>query len=151
MPDLSLQLQADNLPQDSLEKILVEGHWAPVLGRLLTGENLLLEGCRGEGKTMLMRAAAGRLAKSASAGGTVLGIHATFKRYLTTIPPAGATGEAELGNFKAWVNSRILGAVKLQLEETFGPERTRDAGVIGRVDWQKLIGLLETTYRGVPA
>src|SRR4051812_15049242 len=64
MADFSLQLQADNLPRESVEELLVEGHWAPILRRLTTGENLLLEGCRGVGKTMLMRAASARLAAS---------------------------------------------------------------------------------------
>lgn len=119
MADLALQLQADNLPREAIDKLLVEGHWAPILARLLTGENLLLEGCRGVGKTMLMRAAATRLAEGASRGGKVLGVHTTFKRYLATIPPPGSPDSSERGKFKAWVNARILGALADQIRAVF--------------------------------
>jgi hypothetical protein len=145
--DLALQLQADFLPQDDLDQLLVEGHWAPVLRRLMTGENLLLEGCRGEGKTMLMRAAVARMSRDARTGGRVLGIHTTFKRYLATLPPPGTEGGDELGNFKAWVNARILGAAKEQVQQTCGEVPLEKVAALARVDWNAIIGILETTYR----
>lgn len=147
MADLSLQLQADNLPQEAVEKLLVEGHWAHILSRLLTGENLLIEGCRGVGKTMLMRAATSRLAQQVKTGGKVLGVHTTFKRYLATIPPPGGGESPALNNFKAWVNARILGAVQEQVGNVFRNARARLPPAINRVDWNRVIALLETTYR----
>lgn len=150
MADLSLQLQADNLPRESLEKLLVEGHWAPILRRLMTGENLLLEGCRGVGKTMLMRAATARLASSVKQGGKVMGVHTTFKRYLATIPPSGGGNVPELGNFKAWVNARILSALKEQLKLVFTDDARWRKSAVYRTDWAKVISLLETTYQGSP-
>jgi hypothetical protein len=148
MADLSLQLQADNLPRDAVESLLVEGHWASILSRLMTGENLLLEGCRGVGKTMLMRAAAARLANSVKDGGKVLGVHATFKRYLATIPPPGSADASDLGNFKAWVNARILGALAEQIESLVPNRGSEDFGIVGTVNWNQVISALETTYRG---
>lgn len=147
MADIALQLQADNLPAETIETLLVEGHWAPVLARLKTGENLLLEGCRGVGKTMLMRAAAARLASDHRRGGKVLGVHTTFKRYLATIPPPGPDQDQELGNFKAWVNARILAALKAQLDAVFGDQRLT-VDFVDTVDWLRAVGALETTYRG---
>lgn len=148
MADFALQLQADNLPRESLDQLLVEGHWAPILRRLLTAENLLLEGCRGVGKTMLMRSASLRLAASVRQGGKVLGVHTTFKRYLATIPPPGSNSTPELGNFKAWVNARILSAVKEQILHVFGLEALNSRFAVSRVDWSRVIALLETTYQG---
>ncbi len=148
MADLSLQLQADNLPRESIEQLLVEGHWAPILARLVTGENLLLEGCRGVGKTMLMRAAAARLAESAKHGGKVLGVHATFKRYLATIPPPGGPDSSERGKFKAWVNARILGALADQIRAIYPDQIQNFDGVVTSVNWNQVFGILETTYRG---
>lgn len=150
MADLALQLQAENLPFDKIEQLLVEGRWAPTLTRLMTGENLLLEGCRGVGKTMLMRAAATRLASSINEK-KVLGIHATFKRYLATIPPSDAQSSHELGNFKAWVNARILYSLKNQLDNIFGKPGNIgriSAGKLDTIEWPKVIAILETTYRG---
>ncbi|MBM4440104.1 MAG: hypothetical protein FJ027_06770 [Candidatus Rokubacteria bacterium] len=148
MADLSLQLQADNLPRETIEQLLVEGHWAPILARLQTGENLLLEGCRGVGKTMFMRAASARLAQRAKDGGKVLGVHTTFKRYLATIPPPGSPDSAERGKFKAWVNARILGALSDQVRAVF-PDRAHDlGGIVTSVNWNQVFGILETTYRG---
>ncbi|MCK8497231.1 DNA-directed RNA polymerase subunit alpha C-terminal domain-containing protein [Myxococcus fulvus] len=147
MADLSLQLQADNLPLESLEKLFVEGHWSHILNRLLTGENLLIEGCRGVGKTMLMRAATERLTSQAHTGGKTLGIHTTFKRYLATIPPPGGSETPALSNFKAWVNSRILGAAKEQFLRTFPSTPEKLPASIGGVDWDQVVSLLETTYR----
>ncbi|WP_426754307.1 hypothetical protein [Myxococcus sp. Y35] len=148
MADFSLQLQADNLPGESLNELLVEGPWAPILKRLATGENILLEGCRGVGKTMLMRTAASRLAHSVKNGGKVLGVHTTFKRYLATIPPPGSTNISELGNFKAWVNARILSALKDQLRLAFSDDPRFINSIVRKVDWSKIISLLETTYQG---
>lgn len=148
MADLSLQLQADNLPPESLEQLLVEGHWAPILSRLTTGENLLVEGCRGAGKTMLMRAAAARLATSVKQGGRVLGVHATFKRYLASIPPPGTGDSFALGNFKAWVNARIFRALKEQVHAVAGAAAEGLPSVLKGVDWDRVISTLETTYRG---
>ncbi|WP_338869309.1 hypothetical protein [Myxococcus stipitatus] len=150
MADFSLQLQADNLPRESLETLLVEGAWAPILRRLSTGENILLEGCRGVGKTMLMRAAASRLARDVKQGRRVLGVHTTFKRYLATIPPLGTTNTPELGNFKAWVNARILSALKEQLRLVFSDDQRYLNSTVHKVDWTKVISLLETTYQGNP-
>ena len=87
MADFTLQLQADNLPSDVIESLLVEGPWNPIITRMMTGENILLEGCRGAGKTMLMRAAAQRLQTQYRDGAQTLGVHTTFKRYLATLPP----------------------------------------------------------------
>ena len=148
MADLSLQLQADNFPSDAIEQLLVEGHWAPILKRLWTGENLLLEGCRGVGKTMLMRAAAARMDAEVRLGGRTLGIHATFKRYLATIPPLGAAESSGLGSFKAWVNARILDAVKTQVSKTFPDTKDQLPPEIRNVTWSEVISILETTYRG---
>lgn len=72
MANFSLQLQADNLPIDVIDQLLVEGPWKPVMNRMVTGENILLEGCRGVGKTMLMRTAAQRLQLECKNGGKVL-------------------------------------------------------------------------------
>lgn len=148
MADLSLQLQADNLPADAVEKLLVDGHWAPILRRLLTAENLLLEGCRGVGKTMLMRTAAARSTAEIRRGVRTMGVHATFKRYLATIPPPDSADGDALGNFKAWVNARILSALKDQLETCFPDALEHMPASLNRVKWKTVISLLETTYRG---
>lgn len=148
MADLALQLQADNLASEDLEPLLVEGRWKPILKRLATAENILLEGCRGVGKTMLMRACAERLGASAKAGGKSLGIHTTFKRYLATIPPPGSPDTRELAGFKAWVNARILGALATQVQKTYGVSGVERAGAMAGVDWGRVIASLETAYRG---
>lgn len=148
MADISLQLQAENFQAEDLQGLLVEGHWKPILKRLRTAENLLLEGCRGSGKTMLMRTSAERMAAEARSGGRVLGVHATFKRYLATIPPPGSPESIELGNFKAWVNASILDAVRERVATTFGPEGLVKVGHVSRVNWKRIKSALETTYRG---
>lgn len=148
MADFALQLQADSLRAEDLNGLLVEGHWKPTLKRLWTAENLLLEGCRGSGKTMLMRASAEQMAVGARSGARVLGVHATFKRYLATIPPPGSPESMELGNFKAWVNARILSAVRDRVAATFGPDGLTKAGRVARVQWNRIVSALEATYRG---
>lgn len=148
MADSALQLQADNLASEDLEPLLVEGRWKPILKRLATAEHILLEGCRGVGKTMLMRACAERLGASAKDGGKILAVHATFKRYLATIPPPGSTETPELAGFKAWVNARILGALAAQVQRTYGAVGIERAGVMAQVDWARVIASLETAYRG---
>lgn len=150
MADYSLQLQADNLPIDTIEKLLVEGPWAATLQRMYTGENILLEGCRGAGKTMLMRTAAHRLKEEYLGGESTFGVHATFKRYLATIPPANGEdgGDAHsLDNFKAWINAKILSAVRDAVLEAKGEAFWKSMGEIGLVDWSLVVGILETTYR----
>lgn len=151
MADFSLQLQADNLPADVIEPLLVEGPWKPIMARMMTGENILLEGCRGAGKTMLMRAAVLRLKQQYDKGQRTLGVHTTFKRYLATLPPPSPTdaNSTDLANFRAWVNARILSATKatvLSLDD--GDHYLADLGDLGRVDWLSVVGILETTYRG---
>lgn len=148
--DFSLQLQADNLPIDVIEPLLVEGPWKPIMARMMTGENILLEGCRGAGKTMLMRAAAQRLQNNYLGGGKTLGVHTTFKRYLATLPPpsSGDEGHADLGNFRAWINARILHAVQDTLKKIKGDAFLKEIGELGSIDWNAVVGLLETTYRG---
>lgn len=149
MANFSLQLQADNLPIEVVEELLVEGPWKPAMARMLTGENILLEGCRGVGKTMLMRAAAQRLQKDFLAGGKVLGVHTTFKRYLATLPPpsSGADDSHDLANFRAWTNARILGATRDAVQAVRGQDVLPRLGDLGEVDWSGVIGILETTYR----
>lgn len=149
MADFSLQLQADNLPIELIERLLVEGPWAPIMARMATGENILLEGCRGVGKTMLMRVAALRLKTQYESGRRILGVHTTFKRYLATLPPpiSEPLGE-ELANFRAWINARILSAVKSTVRDVKGDEFLGGLGEVGLVDWNAVISLLETTYRG---
>ncbi|WP_353086103.1 hypothetical protein [Stenotrophomonas sp.] len=148
MADYSLQLQADNLPIDTIEGLMVDGPWSPIMARMSTAENILLEGCRGAGKTMLMRSAAKRLVDSFKSGGKVFGVHATFKRYLAAIPPADAGDEqGQLSNFKAWINARILGALKSAIVDAGGAGQLKSLGDLGDVDWNGVIGILETTYR----
>lgn len=149
MADFSLQLQADNLPKEAIQTLLVEGPWQPIMDRMLTAENLLLEGCRGVGKTMLMRAAVQRLQEKFLAGSRTLGVHTTFKRYLATLPPPspGSTENPDLSNFRAWINARILQAVQSALRE-LAPERLAEVGDLGSVNWQTAVGILESTYQG---
>jgi hypothetical protein len=150
MTDFSLQLQADNLPIDSIESLFVGGPWEPILARMMTAENLLVEGCRGVGKTMLMRAAAQRLQASFKEGGRTFGVHTTFKRYLATLPPPSTeiSIDADLGNFRAWTNARILGAVRDAIQETSGSQMLEQLGELGAVDWTSVVSALETTYLG---
>ncbi|MEC5196346.1 MULTISPECIES: helix-hairpin-helix domain-containing protein [Xanthomonas] len=149
MADYSLQLQADNLPIDTVEQLVVEGPWAATLQRMYTAENILLEGCRGAGKTMLMRTAAHRMKSQYLASGRSLGVHTTFKRYLATIPPSSGSDieSNSLDNFKAWINSRILNALKEVVVELKGLQFTESLGDLGLIDWAKVVGVLETTYR----
>lgn len=149
MADFSLQLQADNLPSDVIQTLLVEGPWQPIIGRLMTAENLLLEGCRGVGKTMLMRAASQRLQSNYLQGGRTLGIHTTFKRYLATLPPPTSDSESgsDLRNFRAWINARILHAVQATVRD-IKPEKLDELGDIGTIDWNAVVSILETTYQG---
>ncbi len=150
MADFSLQLQADNLPIDVIEPLLVEGPWKPIMARMMTGENILIEGCRGSGKTMLMRAAAHRLQSECRDGGKVLGVHTTFKRYLATLPPPSGydEGNVDLGNFRAWTNARILSAVQGTVRDLGNDAALAELGDLGAVDWNSVISVLETTYRG---
>lgn len=150
MADFSLQLQADNLPIDDLESLLVEGPWAPIMSRMATGENVLLEGCRGAGKTMVMRAAARRLQQGYRSGDRVLGVHATFKRYLATLPPETSEGLGSEGlrSFRAWINARILAATKEAVRDVKGEDFLSHLGDLGAIDWNRTISALETTYRG---
>jgi len=149
MANFSLQLQADNLPIEIIDQLLVEGPWKPVMNRMLTAENILLEGCRGVGKTMLMRAAAQRLQVEFKAGGKVLGVHSTFKRYLATLPPPTINADStDLANFRAWINARILGAVKETVKEVRGEAFLAQMGDLGSINWLDVVGILETTYRG---
>ncbi|HEX7958566.1 MAG TPA: hypothetical protein VF493_01525 [Terriglobales bacterium] len=148
MADLSLQLQADMLQPEQLASLLVEGPWSPILGRLQTAENILLEGCRGVGKTMLMRTCAERLSEAARNGGRVLGVHTTFKRYLATIPPPQDSSSPELAHFKAWVNARILESLHNQVERTFGTSGKKALVTIANVQWTNVVAALETTYAG---
>jgi hypothetical protein len=149
MADFSLQLQADNLPSEAIETLLVEGPWKPIMGRMLTAENLLLEGCRGVGKTMLMRAAVQRLRQEYLRGARTLGVHTTFKRYLATLPPPNIASETsvDLNNFRAWINARILHAVQTAIRE-LSPEILEGLGDLGTADWNAVVGILETTYQG---
>lgn len=145
MADYSLQLQADNLPIEKIEALMVDGPWSPIIARMSTAENILIEGCRGAGKTMLMRSAAKRLA---DAQGAVFGVHATFKRYLATIPPPGDADEGTpLANFKAWINARILGALRQSIIDAGKSDLLNQLGDLGTIDWNKVISILETTYR----
>ncbi len=149
MANFSLQLQADNLPIDIIDKLLVEGPWKPVMNRMTTAENLLIEGCRGVGKTMLMRTAAQRLQIECKAGGKILGVHSTFKRYLATLPPPSKNEEhVSLANFRAWINARILSAVKEAVAQVRGQDFLKNTGDLGLIEWNKVVGILETTYRG---
>lgn len=149
MANFSLQLQADNLPIDIIDQLLVEGPWKPVMNRMITGENILLEGCRGVGKTMLMRTAAQRLQIECKGGGRVLGVHSTFKRYLATLPPPTKNENSDgLENFRAWINARILGAVKDAVKDVRGKDFLANIGDLGAIDWTLVVGILETTYRG---
>lgn len=149
MADFSLQLQADNLPKEAIQTLLVEGPWQPVMGRMLTAENLLLEGCRGVGKTMLMRAAVQRLQHQFASGSRTLGVHTTFKRYLATLPPpsVGTDPSPDLSNFRAWINARILHAVQSTVRE-LRPKLLTELGDLGTVNWQAAVGILESTYQG---
>lgn len=149
MANISLQLQADNLPIDIIGDLLVEGPWKSVMNRMNTGENILLEGCRGAGKTMLMRTAAQRLQVECKSGGKVLGVHSTFKRYLATLPPpSGSEDNVDLANFRAWINARILSAVKDAVGEVRGVDFLAQTGDLGSINWIAVVGILETTYRG---
>lgn len=149
MADFSLQLQADNLPIEIIDKLLVEGPWKHVMNRMVTAENILLEGCRGVGKTMLMRTAAQRLQLECKSGGKVLGVHSTFKRYLATLPPPSKNeNHTDLANFRAWINARILGAVKDAVREIRGESFLATTGELGSIDWNAVVGILETTYQG---
>lgn len=150
MADFSLQLQADNLPIDVIESLLVEGPWKPIMARMMTGENILLEGCRGVGKTMLMRVAVLRLRARYHAGERVLGVHTTFKRYLATLPPPSPSddGGMDLANFRAWINARVLHAVQAAVCDAKGEEFLINLGDVGRVNWSTVVSILETTYRG---
>ncbi|NYF21625.1 hypothetical protein HDC36_003094 [Xanthomonas sp. JAI131] len=149
MADYSLQLQADNLPIDTVEQLVVEGPWAATLQRMYTAENILLEGCRGAGKTMLMRTAAHRMKAQYQSSGDTLAVHTTFKRYLATIPPSsgGDVESSSLDNFKAWINSRILSAVKDVVIDVKGRGFANSIGDLGLIDWNSVVGVLETTYR----
>lgn len=149
MADYSLQLQADNLPVAEMEKLLVEGPWEGPLQRMYSAENILLEGCRGAGKTMVMRTAAHRLKERYEKGEKTFGVHTTFKRYLATLPPiSDALGaSAPLENFKAWINARILSAVKNEVVEVKGQDFVKDLGDLGSIDWSSVVAVLETTYR----
>jgi hypothetical protein len=150
MANFSLQLQADNLPTNVIETLFVEGPWNPIMSRMLTAENILVEGCRGAGKTMIMRAAAQRLQKNFASGEKVLGVHTTFKRYLATLPPPSSSQEddSNLGNFRAWINARILHAVSETVKEVRDEAFLKAIPDLGEVPWDKVIALLETTYRG---
>lgn len=151
MADFSLQLQADNLPIDVVDQLLIEGPWKPIMNRMVTAENILLEGCRGVGKTMLMRAATQRLNVGYTTGNRVFGVHATFKRYLATLPPPSTTANndaVDLSNFRAWINARILGAVKETILEIKGPAFIDKLGDLGAINWTTVVSVLETTYRG---
>lgn len=119
------------------------------MGRMSTGENLLLEGCRGVGKTMLMRAVAQRLQHEYQNGARTLGVHTTFKRYLATLPPptAGVDANPDLSNFRAWINARILYAVQATVRE-LTPAALQSLGDLGSVQWSAVISILETTYQG---
>lgn len=149
MADYSLQLQADNLPIEKLEELMVDGPWSPIMQRMTTAENVLLEGCRGAGKTTLMRAAQKRLEDSYAGAGRVFGAHATFKRYLATLPPplSELDDNAALGNFKAWINARILAALSEAIVRARGPQSVTGIEDLGSVDWTAVVGILETTYR----
>lgn len=149
MADFSLQLQADNLPSEVIQTLLVEGPWKPIMARMITAENLLLEGCRGVGKTMLMRAASQRLQQEYLKGGRTFGVHTTFKRYLATLPPPsiGSESSFDLSNFRAWINARILNAVQAAIRDT-APEMLSDLGDLGTVQWHSVVSILETTYQG---
>lgn len=149
MANFSLQLQADNLPIEIIDELLVEGPWKPAMKRIVTAENILLEGCRGTGKTMLMRTAAQRLQIDFRKGKKILGVHSTFKRYLATLPPPSKNEEnLGLANFRAWINSRILGAVKDVVSDVCSPEVLVELGDLSTIDWTAVVGILETTYRG---
>lgn len=149
MADFSLQLQADNLPSEAIESLLVERHWKPAMNRMTTAENLLVEGCRGVGKTMLMRAASNRLEQEYKSGERKLGIHTTFKRYLATLPPpiVGQQANVELGNFRAWINARILHATQETIKRV-APEKISQLGDLGSINWNSVVAILETTYQG---
>jgi hypothetical protein len=150
MADFSLQLQADNIPDDLIEGLFVEGPWAHIISRMFTSENILLEGCRGAGKTMIMRAAATRMQRNFLAGDKKLGIHTTFKRYLATLPPPSNvnSNNPDLGNFRAWVNAKILGSVKDFLLKTVSDEIFHRIELISNVEWGDVISALESTYKG---
>lgn len=152
MADFSLQLQADNLPISVINELFVEGPWKPVMNRMLTAENILLEGCRGVGKTMLMRAASQRLQTEYQNGGKILGVHTTFKRYLATLPPPasgnGNENNIDLANFRAWINARILGAVVETLKNLNNDKFPNGLEDLGRIKWDEVVSILETTYRG---
>src|ERR1051325_2863126 len=141
MANYSLQLQADNLPDEVIEPLLVEGPWKAIMARMMTAENLLLEGCRGAGKTMLMRAAAQSLQKNNAAGSKILGVHTTFKRYLATLPPPSTNNNADpdLGNFRAWTNARILHAVKQTVVEVKGHYAVSQIAELGSVPWESIV------------
>lgn len=149
MADFSLQLQADNLPSESIQTLLVEGPWKPIMSRMTTAENLLLEGCRGVGKTMLMRAASQRLQEDYSNGARSFGVHTTFKRYLATLPPPAVGSEVspDLSNFRAWINARILDAVQTAIRKVC-PGKLPLLGDLGAIQWYSVVSILETTYRG---
>ncbi len=150
MANFSLQLQADNLPDDIIENLLVEGPWAPVMSRMATAENILIEGCRGVGKTMLMRSAARRMQTGFKQGSRTLGVHTTFKRYLATLPPPSKdrNDSQDLANFRSWINARILGAIREVVRDIKGPAFLPQLGVLGTTDWSAVISVLESTYKG---
>src|SRR5690606_12940662 len=83
------------------------------------------------------------------AGGRVFGAHATFKRYLATIPPPAADdGDGvELGNFKAWINARVLASLSQAVSRTKDHDFLQTLGDLGLIDWQGVVAILETTYR----
>lgn len=150
MADFLFQLQADNLPIKVIDQLLIEGPWKPIMNRMVTAENVLLEGCRGVGKTMLMRAAAQRLKVNYQNGSRVFGVHATFKRYLATLPPPSSNidDSVDLANFRAWINARILSSVRESVAEVKGEDFLVSLGDLGSIDWTAVVSILETTYRG---
>ncbi|PYG49818.1 hypothetical protein DEU53_103297 [Pantoea sp. AG1095] len=149
MADYTLQLQADNIPNELIEQLLVVGPWKPILSRMYTGENLLIEGCRGAGKTMLMRSASLYLRNAYSQGGKVLGVHTTFKRYLATLPPPNLQdgNNYELSYFRAWINARILSAVK-DTVSSISSDSIKKIPELDNINWSVIVSALETTYRG---
>ena len=54
----------------------------------------------------------------------------------------------DLGNFRAWINARILQAVQATIKEIKGADFLNELGELGLVNWGAVVSMLETTYRG---
>lgn len=123
-----------------------------LLGKLKDQTTYLLDGCRGSGKTMLMRMAEYELDWDFRHGGTVLGVFIRFPRAIA-LEGTETSIDHEYHPFRQWVFAKILKATieKLnQLGRTTSQFtlRTMDgSGTVTATQLATYIDRLETTYK----